>query len=166
MHGGSVEARSAGAGQGSEFVVRLPIVLEPNPAAARPPARTGPIERRRMLVVDDNRDAAASLAMLLELDGHAIVTAHDGASALAAAETHRPEVALLDLGLPVMDGYDVCRTIRQQHWGRGMILVALTGWGLEGDRSRTREAGFDAHLVKPVNYAELMTLLDSLSVGR
>jgi PAS domain S-box-containing protein len=166
MHGGSVDAHSAGPGQGSAFVVRLPIVLEPHPAAARPPARTGPLERRRMLVVDDNPDAAASLAMLLTLDGHAIVTAHDGTSACSAAEAHRPDVALLDIGLPVMDGYEVCRTIRQQPWGRAMILVALTGWGQEGDRSRTREAGFDAHLVKPVNYAELMALLESLSVER
>jgi len=162
MHGGSVEARSAGTGQGSEFVVRLPIVL--GPSAGVTATTPTVIPRRRILVVDDNRDAAASLSLLLELDGHAIVTAHDGASAYTAAETHRPEVTLLDIGLPVMDGYEVCRRIREQPWGSAMILVALTGWGQEQDRSRTRAAGFDAHLVKPVNYADLMDLLGSVTV--
>jgi signal transduction histidine kinase len=163
MHGGSVEARSAGLGQGSQFVVRLPIVLE-RASAPAPSVPPGAIAPRRILVVDDNRDAAASLAMLLEFDGHAIVTAHDGPAAYAAADTHRPEVALLDIGLPVMDGYEVCRRIREQPWGRPMLLVALTGWGQEEDRARTRESGFDAHLVKPVNYTDLMALLGSLTV--
>jgi len=162
MHGGSVSASSAGPGQGSTFVVRLPIVLEPRPVAA-PAVPYEAARRRRMLVVDDNRDAAFSLAMLLELDGHTIVQAHDGPSALDAADALRPEIALLDIGLPGMDGYDVCRRIRERAWGRGMILVALTGWGQEEDRSRTRAAGFDAHLVKPVNYADLMALLGSLA---
>jgi CheY-like chemotaxis protein len=117
-----------------------------------------------MLVVDDNRDAAASLAMLLELDGHSVVTAYDGSSALIAAETHRPDVALLDIGLPVMDGAEVCRRIRQEPWGRGMTLIALTGWGQAEDRTRTRDAGFDGHLVKPVNYADLIALLESVSI--
>jgi signal transduction histidine kinase len=163
MHGGSVEAYSAGVGEGSQFVVRLPIATVPR-AVAPGPAAAAVVSCRKMLVVDDNRDAASSLAMLLELDGHTIVTAYDGPSAFAAAETHRPEVALLDLGLPIMDGDEVCRRIRQQPWGRHMILLALTGWGQEEDRSRTRDAGFDGHLVKPVNYAELMTLLESFSV--
>ena len=157
-----MEARSAGTGQGSEFVVRLPIVL--GPSAGVTATTPTVIPRRRILVDDDNRDAAASLSLLLELDGHAIVTAHDGASAYTAAETHRPEVTLLDIGLPVMDGYEVCRRIREQPWGSAMILVALTGWGQEQDRSRTRAAGFDAHLVKPVNYADLMDLLGSVTV--
>jgi PAS domain S-box-containing protein len=165
MHGGSVHAESAGLGQGSRFVVRLPIVVEARRASPAV-AAGGAISPRRMLVVDDNRDAAASLAMLLELDGHTIVTAHDGASALGAAATHRPEIALLDLGLPGIDGYEVCRRIREQPWGRAMILVALTGWGQEEDRSRTRAAGFDGHLVKPVNYGELMELLGSFAVDR
>ena len=162
MHGGSVEAHSAGAGQGSQFVVRLPIAIETSATAPSPPAARAAAERRRILVVDDNRDAAASLAMLLELDGHSVVTAHDGSAALIAAETHRPDVALLDIGLPVMDGAEVCRRIRQQPWGRGMTLIALTGWGQAEDRSRTREAGFDGHLVKPVNYADLIALLGSV----
>jgi len=163
MHGGSVEAHSDGTGHGSEFVVRLPIVVEHQPVA--PPAVTrAAIAKRRILVVDDNHDAAASLSLLLELDGHAIVTVHDGPAAYAAAEVHRPEVALIDLGLPQMDGFELCRRIREQSWGRGMILVALTGWGQEEDRSRTRAAGFDAHLVKPVDYAGLLELLGSVGV--
>jgi len=159
----AVEAHSAGTGHGSEFVVRLPIVVEQQPVAplAAPPAA---IAKRRILVVDDNRDAAASLSLLLELDGHAIVTVHDGLAAYAAAEAHRPEVALIDLGLPQMDGYELCRRIREQSWGPGMVLVALTGWGQDEDRSRTRAAGFDAHLVKPVDYAGLLELLGSVSV--
>jgi len=163
MHGGAVEARSAGPGQGSQFVVRLPIVVEHQPVAA-PAVVPVAIAKRRILVVDDNRDAAASLSLLLELDGHAVVTVHDGPAAYAAADAHRPEVALVDIGLPQMDGYEVCRRIREQAWGGGMILVALTGWGQEEDRSRTRAAGFDAHLVKPVDYADLLELLGSVSV--
>ena len=121
----------------------------------------GAVDPRRILVVDDNRDAASSLAMLLEFDGHTIVTAHDGPSAFDAAERYRPDVALLDLGLPVMDGFEVCRRLRQQPWGRGILLVALTGWGQEEDRSRTREAGFDRHLIKPVDPKALSVLLAS-----
>jgi len=163
MHGGSVEAHSAGTGHGSEFVVRLPIVVEHRAVAASAVTPVA-VAKRRILVVDDNLDAAASLSLLLELDGHAIVTVHDGPAAYAAAEVHRPEVALIDLGLPQMDGFELCRRIREQSWGRGMILVALTGWGQEQDRSRTRAAGFDAHLVKPVDYAGLLELLGSVSV--
>ena len=166
MHGGSVEARSAGVGQGSQFVVRLPIVHEPAPAAAAPAVFSRDAAARRILVVDDNQDAAGSLAMLLELDGHEIITVHDGMAALEAADARRPEVVLLDIGLPLLDGYEVCRRIRQQPWGAEMVLLALTGWGQEADRDRTRAAGFDGHLVKPVDYTELMTLLGSLSVGR
>ena len=162
MHGGSVHAYSGGPDQGSRFVVRLPIVLEAHPAPAQPMPHE-PLRPLRMLVVDDNHDAASSLAMLLELDGHAVAMAHNGTSALAAAEAHRPEITLLDLGLPGMDGYEVCRRIRERPWGGRMILVALTGWGLEEDRSRTRAAGFDGHLVKPVSYSDLVALLGSFA---
>jgi len=165
MHGGSIEARSAGEGRGSQFVVRLPIVHH----AADEPVIQGGVAMgsgRLILVVDDNEDAASSLARLLELDGHEIVAVHDGAAAYDAAARHRPDVVLLDIGLPLLDGYEVCRRIRQQPWGTGMLLVALTGWGQEEDRHKTREAGFDGHLVKPVNYGELMMLLGSLSVPR
>ncbi len=166
MHGGSVEARSAGEGQGSQFVVRVPIVLEPEVPVVAPAGAPGTPQRRRILVVDDNHDAASSMAMLLELDGHEVVMVHDGAAAYEAAEAHRPDVVLLDIGLPLLDGYEVCRRIRRQPWGSGMALVALTGWGQDEDRHKTREAGFNAHLVKPVNYDELMTMLEALSVGR
>jgi len=120
---------------------------------------------QRILVVDDNEDAAASLAMLLQIDGHETYAAHDGRAALAALEAHRPDVALLDIGLPGLNGYEVCKQVRAQAWGRDMVLIALTGWGQEDDRRRSREAGFDDHLVKPVDYAALVTLLRSLSAA-
>ena len=108
--------------------------------------------RRRILIVDDNEDGAESLAMLLQLDGHETHTAHDGVEAVDAAERLRPDVVLLDIGLPRLNGYEVCRRIREQPWGKDMVLVALTGWGQEEDRQRSREAGFDAHMVKPVDH--------------
>jgi PAS domain S-box-containing protein len=166
MHGGSVQADSAGEGKGSEFVVRLPI-LEARPAAGpRPAPARAPATTRRILVVDDNRDAAESLAMLLNITGHKTFTAHDGAEALEAAAEHRPEVVLLDIGLPSLNGYEVCRRIREEPWGKAVTLIALTGWGQEEDRRRSHEAGFDGHLVKPVNYQALMALLDSLGVPK
>jgi CheY-like chemotaxis protein len=113
-----------------------------------------------VLIVDDNRDAASSLALLLGLDGHRTVVAHDGAEALEAAERLRPDVVLLDIGLPGMSGYEVGRRMRHQPWGRGIMLIALTGWGQPEDRRRSSEAGFDAHLVKPVDHAALMALLE------
>ena len=163
MHGGAVEARSAGEGLGSEFVVHLPIIIS-EPEAATPAQATGEerIPVRRILVVDDNEDSAASLAMLLQITGHETYMAHDGTAALEAIRKHRPEVVLLDIGLPGMDGYEVCRQARKQPWGKELVLIALTGWGQEDDRRRSREAGFDDHLVKPVDYAALMTLLGSL----
>ena len=164
MHGGSVEAKSAGEGQGSEFVVRLPLVIEG--AAVAPPARTAapkPAHGRRVLVVDDNRDAASSLAMLLQITGNETNVAHDGATAFAAVEQHRPEVVLLDIGLPTLNGYDVCRRIREQPWGKDVVVIALTGWGQAEDRRRTNEAGFDGHLTKPVDHAALMEMLGSLT---
>jgi PAS domain S-box-containing protein len=167
MHGGSVEARSAGEGQGSEFVVTLPIAIErAKGLAPAPTAAEGPVQTHRILVVDDNHDAASSLAMLLEATGHESYMAHDGAAALEAAEKHRPEVVLLDLGLPTLNGYDVCRRLREEPWGKDMVLVALTGWGQDEDRRRSEQAGFDGHLVKPVDYSHLMVLLGSLSAAR
>jgi CheY-like chemotaxis protein len=158
MHGGSIEAHSAGAGQGSEFVVHLPTVdapvhVVPPPEVARTPSA------RRVLVVDDNADSAESLALLLEMSGHRVFTAHDGEAAIHAADTHRPDVVLLDIGLPKMNGHDVCRYIRAQPWGRDITLVALTGWGQETDRRRSHEAGFDGHLVKPVQPGALFELM-------
>jgi CheY-like chemotaxis protein/two-component sensor histidine kinase len=164
MHGGTVEARSAGAGQGSEFVVRLPVLSEPlqplprQPSAAKPAAMV----QRRILVVDDNRDAAESLAMLLKLGGHEVHTAHDGLEAVEAAAKIQPEVILLDIGLPKLDGYKVARRIRAQQPDTGVVLVAVTGWGQEEDRRRSEESGFDAHMVKPVDLAALSNLLVKL----
>ena len=163
MHGGSVEARSDGDGKGSEFIVRLPTVLsaaggrEEN--GADEPVRSPP--RRRILVVDDNHDAAASLALMLTVMGNETQTAHDGLEALEAAQAFRPDVVLLDIGMPKLNGYEVCCHIRQQAWGKGMTLFALTGWGQEEDQRRSLEAGFDAHLVKPVLPATLENLLVS-----
>jgi signal transduction histidine kinase/ActR/RegA family two-component response regulator len=161
MHGGTVEARSAGPGQGSEFVLRWPLPTEGAgegvPAApAGPPATERAV---RVLLVDDSVDAAESLAMLLRLWGHEAVIAHDGPAALRLVEQQRPEVALLDIGLPGMDGYELARQLRRRPGFERVALVALTGWGQEGDRRRSQEAGFDHHLVKPVELSALRELL-------
>jgi CheY-like chemotaxis protein len=164
MHGGSVLASSQGPGQGSEFVVRLPV-LTPSRVVPRPDAESAPNKatvRRRILVVDDNLDSAESLARVLELSGHETQRAHDGLEAVATAEAFRPEVVLLDIGLPKLNGFDAARRIREQPWGKGMLLVALTGWGQDEDRRRSKEAGFDAHLVKPAKPDALRALLASL----
>lgn len=123
------------------------------------PETAQPVVRRRVLIVDDNVDIATSLADLLEMGGHETFTAHDGLAAVASAERLRPEVVLLDLGLPMLDGYEACRRIRAQPWGADVIIVAATGWGLQTDRQRTRDAGFDEHFVKPVDYLQLLALL-------
>jgi len=115
---------------------------------------------RRILVVDDNRDSAISMAMLLNMTGNETRTAFDGLEAISAAEQFHPEVVLLDIGLPNLNGYEVARKIREQPWGQGMTLVALTGWGQDEDRERSQEAGFDSHLVKPVDYAALAKTLE------
>ncbi|HET8948441.1 MAG TPA: ATP-binding protein [Candidatus Polarisedimenticolia bacterium] len=165
MHGGRVEARSAGPGMGSEFVVTLPTA---GPPAARRDAREGerPMKRFRMLVVDDNRDSAESLALLLKLTGHETNTALDGEAAVAAAQQILPDVVLLDIGMPKLNGYDACKRIRSEPWGRDMILIAQTGWGQEDDRRRTEEAGFDGHVVKPVDPDDLMKMVARLSLSR
>jgi PAS domain S-box-containing protein len=167
MHGGTVEARSGGRGQGSEFIVRLPLAepMESTGEGAAPADAAGDwegltgVRPRRVLVTDDNVDAATSLAMMLELMGNEIRVAHNGLEAIAAAEDFRPDVILLDIGMPRLNGYDACRRIREQPWGRGAFIVALTGWGQEEDKRRSREAGFDHHLVKPVDPALLGRLL-------
>jgi CheY-like chemotaxis protein/two-component sensor histidine kinase len=160
MHGGRVEARSGGAGQGSEFVVRLPIAATPaareqRPAGAQTPCAGG----CRIVAADDNSDAAHSLALMLTLMGHEVRTARDGQEAVEVAEAFRPEVVVLDIGMPRLNGYEAARRIRQQPWGKAVLLVALTGWGQEEDRRRSKEAGFDEHLVKPANPAALEELL-------
>ncbi len=164
MHGGQVEAHSDGPGRGSEFVVRLPALAAEAVSEAPPPAPAGPPARgpgRRVLVVDDNWDAAESLALLLEVAGHQVRTCPDGRSALEAAEQFRPEAVLLDIGLPGMDGYEVARRMRQLPATRGALLVALTGYGQEDDQRRAHEAGFNHHLIKPADLEALAGLLAS-----
>lgn len=161
MHGGTIEAASAGPGRGSEFKVRLPVLVDQPPAAAAEPQPTATaVAKRRVLIVDDNRDSAMSLAMLLKHAGNTTHQAHDGLEAIAAAEQFRPDIMLLDIGLPSLNGYEACQRIREQPWGRKLVIVALTGWGHDEDRRRSRDAGFDHHLVKPVNYADLIKLLN------
>jgi signal transduction histidine kinase/CheY-like chemotaxis protein len=160
LHGGRVEARSEGPGKGSEFIVHLPLAV--GAAEAAPPLdliekASGP--QRRVLVVDDNRDAAESLAMLLRIKGHDALTAYDGDAGAAAVPVFRPELILMDIGMPKLDGYDAARRIRAEPWGREPILVALTGWGADTDRQRTRDAGFDQHMVKPVDVDVLVRMI-------
>ena len=166
MHGGSIEPRSAGEGMGSEFIVRLPILSKPTTAAEPRGFRAQESQaQRHILIVDDNRDSADSLSMLLEITGNKTYLAHDGEEALQAIETHRPEVVLLDIGLPKLDGHEVCRRVRQQPWGKEIVFIALTGWGQPDDRRRSREAGFNGHIVKPVDYDKLLDLLSELTSG-
>jgi CheY-like chemotaxis protein len=160
MHGGTVQAHSEGPGKGSEFIVRLPVLkANPQTATVQGDGGVAATAKRRILVVDDNQDSAISLGMMLRLMGNEIQTAHDGLAAIEAAREFRPDMILLDIGLPKINGYDACRRIREQPWSRGMVIVALTGWGQEEDRRRSREAGFDHHLVKPVEIDALRTLL-------
>lgn len=156
LHGGSIHARSNGPGQGSEFIMRLPISEEAPTAAQSAP--TAAVDHRgslRILIVDDNVDNAESLSMLLRLNGHRTLAVYDGQSAIDAADQFRPDALLLDLGLPKLSGIDVCRRIRSQPWGRDMKIVAITGWGQQEDHRRSAEAGFDCHLVKPIEYEKL-----------
>ena len=197
MHGGDVTALSTGPGEGSEFVIRLPVLRdyevpaaaqsdpdaarpapdqvepEPVPAAAASAAEMASVVTplvtagaarlaRRILIADDNNDALESLATLLQLSGHEVFTATNGGTALQSAERHMPEVALLDIGMPMLDGYEVAKRIRAQPWGQRITLVALTGWGQDSDRRRSREAGFDSHLVKPLDLETLTDLLARL----
>jgi signal transduction histidine kinase len=169
MHGGDVQAASDGPGRGSEFIVRLPRKKNDGVAAAAQalhPQASEPMmstAARRILLADDNRDALETLARLLQLGGHEIHKAVDGVQALEAADRVRPDLVLLDIGMPGMDGYEVARRIRSQPWGRSATLVALSGWGQESDRKRSREAGFDSHCIKPLDPQRLSMLLASLS---
>jgi PAS domain S-box-containing protein len=190
MHDGTIAVRSDGPGQGSEFTVRLPIhepdreraepiaavreegvaetpvaAASPVPPAAPEPAPVlsqEPTGRRRVLIVDDNKDAASSLAKLLHCMGNETQMAHDGLEAIGVAETFRPDLVMLDIGMPRLSGYDTARRIREQPWGRSMVLVALSGWGQEEDRRRSRDAGFDSHLVKPLEPETMERLLAGL----
>jgi signal transduction histidine kinase len=167
MHGGTVTARSDGIDQGSEFVVRLPALAEleePRKAAAGEAASRKTGQSRRVLVVDDNEDAAVGLAMLLEAVGNQATVAPDGPAALEKVSAYEPDVVLLDIGLPGMSGYEVCRTLRDQKCGRRPVVIALTGWGQDEDRRKSAAAGFDGHLVKPVSLEALQQVLIGLAV--
>jgi signal transduction histidine kinase len=157
-HGGRIEARSAGTGRGSEFTVRLPLAAPAAPGAKPAPVAQGPAARRRVLVVDDNVDAAQTLAAYLRLDGHRVESALDGEAALRVAELLHPDVAFIDLNMPRMDGAEVARRLRLTPWGRNARLIALTGMGQQSDIARTREAGFDEHITKPADLQRVSRL--------
>jgi PAS domain S-box-containing protein len=177
LHGGSAEARSAGANQGSDFIVRLPInsALQPAPAAEQPTAArvsetapapeaapaTAAARSRRVLVADDNRDGAEIMALLLQQYGYDVSVAHSGTEALSVAAQAAPDIAILDIGMPGMSGYEVARRIRAEPWGKPMMLIALTGWGQEEDKKKAFEAGFDHHLIKPIDPDALEALMAS-----
>jgi signal transduction histidine kinase len=167
MHGGSVSAQSPGPGLGSEFSVRLPVAsspAQPNPAEKDPAPRQR-TATRRILVVDDNRDAVESLAELLRMDGNDVHVAFDGDAAIKAASRLDPDIVLLDIGMPIVDGYTAARAIRRNAEGKDLLLVAMTGWGHPEDKGRAMEAGFDAHLVKPVSIESLLDLFSSRKPG-
>jgi PAS domain S-box-containing protein len=164
LHGGTVSVHSAGPGQGSEFAISIPVLAQSSaPKQTQPAASRASAHRRsRVLVVDDNRDSADTLAALLEAWGHEVRTLYDGPSAIAATAEFQPNVVLLDIGLPKMNGYEVAAQLRKSASRRPLILVAFTGYGQDEDRRRVREAGFDYHLVKPLEPAELQKILDSV----
>jgi signal transduction histidine kinase len=174
MHGGTVAAHSDGVGRGTEIRVCLPLTTATAPAVepGAPQIDAEPVPpqaRRRILVADDNADAAGSLALRLELAGHEVRTAQDGLEALAVARAFQPDVILLDLGMPAMDGYETARHLRRLEWGKQARLIALTGWGQQQDRVRTADAGFDIHLVKPVSEPDLFRAIaasDTVAVDR
>ena len=165
LHGGDVEARSEGLGKGSEFTVRLPILGDAPATAAvsdQDLQRSVPAVSHRILIVDDNRDAADTMALMLRIKGNIVETAYDGLEAVRVAGEFRPGVVLLDIGLPKLDGFETARTIRRERWSGSMVLIAVTGWGQKEDRRRSSEAGFDYHIVKPVDPADLLDLLVTL----
>jgi CheY-like chemotaxis protein len=163
LHGGEIRASSEGIEKGSEFTLRLPLLesdaesAEDATTAARP--EQGIQVRRNILIADDNQDALESLALMLRLEGHEVHCASDGEEALTLAGIRKPEIVVLDVGMPKLDGCEVARRIRAESWGRKAVLVALTGWGQDADRKRSRDAGFDLHLVKPVDPATICEML-------
>jgi signal transduction histidine kinase/CheY-like chemotaxis protein len=168
LHGGTVEAFSAGAGQGSELTIRLPLLTMAAAPTSFPPEQAVPpaaLRATRILIVDDNQDAAAMLGELLQGFGLEVMLAHDGPAALETVESTRPRIVLLDIGLPDMDGYEVARRLRQQAAGRDVLLIALTGYGDADSRQRSRAAGCDHHLVKPVNLDALLDLIVGVDSG-
>jgi CheY-like chemotaxis protein/two-component sensor histidine kinase len=168
MHGGSVEAQSEGPGKGSEFTMRLPLQVNATSSPMRPqdvpaPQRQAPSESSlRVLIVDDNRDSANSLVLLLRITGHNARAAYDGLEAVQLAESFQPHVVVLDIGMPRLNGYQAAERMREQSWSKGATFIAVTGWGQEGDKQRATDAGFDHHIVKPVDPNALLALLESI----
>jgi len=169
MHHGRVEAKSAGPGTGSLFTVRLPLLQELVAAAPTAgtvePSQVAKPAPRRILIADDNSDAAESLAGILRSQGHETYLAANGRQAVELAKAHRPEIIFMDLGMPHLDGLEATRQIRTQPWGRSILIAALTGWGQQGDRNRSREAGMDMHLVKPIDLADIAKVLARASLA-
>ena len=162
LHGGSIEARSKREGEGSEFVVTLPRIVAGGVAPSPDEASPSLAAQHKILVADDNEDAAESLVELLQMMGNSVRYAKDGAQALNIAGGFRPGVMILDIGMPKLNGYEVCRRIREQPWGKAVVMIALTGWSQDGDKRRSNEAGFDHHLVKPIDPEVLEQLLVTL----
>jgi PAS domain S-box-containing protein len=163
MHGGTIGVKSGGHGRGSEFTVRLPARVGVRPQAPRDePLAGASTVRHRILVADDNTDSATTLSLILEALGNEVFVAHDGAEAVDLARRHRPQAILLDIGMPRMNGYDACARIREEPWGRDAFIVALTGWGQQEDKNRSKAAGFDRHLVKPVEPRLLEQMIEAL----
>ena len=163
LHGGTIEARSEGTGRGSEFLVRLPtrLLSAPQPSPAMASTSAVPDRRRRLLIADDNEDAAESLAALLRMEGHEVTVVNNGRDALATAGAIHPEIALLDIGMPDMNGYEVARRLRNGPLGQTLTLIAVTGWGQDRDKARALGAGFDHHFTKPIEPDALLELLRS-----
>jgi CheY-like chemotaxis protein/two-component sensor histidine kinase len=161
MHGGTVRAHSEGQGKGSTFVVRLPVT-DIQAAAPEPSASALSPIARKVLVVDDNRDAVESMVAVLALEGHDVTAAYDGEEAIALGNQIRPQVVLMDIGMPGMTGHEACRRMRTLDWGEHATILALSGWGQEEDRRESMEAGFDAHLVKPVDMDVLLEMLSTI----
>ena len=159
LHGGGVTVVSEGEGKGATFTVRLPAIAAPQPDVTEADAAPGD-RAQTILVVEDNTDARESLSVALTLEGYRVLEANDGPSALEIVKQERPPLAVLDIGLPRMDGYELARCIRDE-LGRGIVLIALTGYGSERDATRSADAGFDQHLTKPVDLDELMRVLDA-----
>ena len=163
LHGGAVEARSDGLEKGAEFIVRLPLVISAGAAAPSGDSPdSGPAVARRILLVDDNRDVRDSLKQLLELEGHSVSIAGDGRSALEIAAKEAPEIVVLDIGLPDMDGYELARRLRRLDATSKALLIAATGFGRQEDRARSEEAGIDHHLVKPLDLNALAEIIGQL----
>jgi CheY-like chemotaxis protein len=171
MHGGSIEAHSDGIGKGATFTVRLPIAeLSQSERSSKSPhsadASGSPALKRRILVADDNRDVVESFQIMLRILGHEVQTALDGLEAIEKAEQFRPDVIILDVGMPMLDGYETASRIRQRPWSRDVVLIAVTGWGNEKDKLKSAAAGFNVHLVKPVDATTILEALDQMDQSR